>query len=206
MFRIKKPVAAILSALILATTLSSCYGNFSLVRLLYKFNGSIGDRNTKVGGVINSIILYVLFFVQIYTLTFVVDAVVLNLIEFWTGSNPVAINNAKGDSSVAMTEEGIFNERLRIEIKGENGKGTFFAFKDKPGILYIQSNGKYTPVNTSVTEENGQTTISLKSEGFYKSRTVNSIQFAAKKLALESRFNTKVDSNMAAVTSNTTVF
>ncbi|MCD4817497.1 MAG: DUF3332 domain-containing protein [Candidatus Cloacimonetes bacterium] len=76
--------------------LSGCYGNFSLTRKVYEFNGGFEDK------FINSAVFWVFNIIPVYSAAGFVDTVFLNLIEFWTGENPVVFSNT-GDK-VQYTE------------------------------------------------------------------------------------------------------
>ncbi|MDX9869602.1 MAG: DUF3332 domain-containing protein [Candidatus Cloacimonadales bacterium] len=90
MKRIKKLVVVLLLISILSVTLSGCYGKFALTRKIYQINGSIsGDK------FIQSIVMWVLFFVPVYQACGFLDYALLNVIEFWTGSNPLAMNETE---------------------------------------------------------------------------------------------------------------
>lgn len=80
MKKIIKPALLLLSATFL---FSSCMGNFALTKKLYKWNeGATGNK------FVNNLIFWVLS--EVYGLTLFIDAVILNLIQFWSGSNPMA--------------------------------------------------------------------------------------------------------------------
>ena len=67
-------------------TLQGCYGNFALTKKLYKWNGSLGNKW------INSIVMVAIgAIIPVYGVAMFIDGAVLNLIQFWTGSNPVAM-------------------------------------------------------------------------------------------------------------------
>ncbi len=74
--------------------LQGCYGNFNLTRKLYTWNGQLGDKW------INSIATWVMIVVPVYGVVGVVDFVVLNTIQFWTGQNPVTMNEGEKDIQV----------------------------------------------------------------------------------------------------------
>ena len=89
---------AVLVALFAAgTSLSGCYGSFGLTKKLYQFNGSLGNKWVKSAFVL--IVGHVA-----YGFCGVADAVVFNLIEFWTGSNPIA--SAPGSDFDQRSAEG----------------------------------------------------------------------------------------------------
>jgi hypothetical protein len=77
-----------------AVAMQGCYGSFNLTKKVYQFNGSLGNKW------INSLVLFV-FGGPVYGLTTFVDAVAFNLIEFWTGSNPVAAAQTELDKTYA---------------------------------------------------------------------------------------------------------
>ena len=74
--------------------LQGCYGQFGLTRKLYAWNGSVGDKW------INSLLMCAMVIVPVYGIAGFVDAVVLNLIEFWTGKNPVTLKPGEKDVQV----------------------------------------------------------------------------------------------------------
>ncbi|GHT40294.1 membrane protein [Bacteroidia bacterium] len=63
---------------------SSCIGSFTLSRKVLAWNQSVGDQW------INELIFVALAVVQVYTISVLIDGVVLNSIEFWTGENPAS--------------------------------------------------------------------------------------------------------------------
>ena len=76
-----------------AITASGCYGSFNLLRTVYRFNGSIkAHPDPKVNGVIKSVVMVVLAIIPVYGLSTWADALVLNSIEFWTGKNPLPLD------------------------------------------------------------------------------------------------------------------
>jgi hypothetical protein len=89
------PVLALGAAsLVSAPLLQGCYGSFNLTQKVYKWNGSLGDKW------INSIVMVALTIVPVYQISLAADGIVFNLIEFWTGSNPVAMQ--PGDKEIRI--------------------------------------------------------------------------------------------------------
>ena len=93
--RINKTFIAVL---LLSSSLlcSSCIGSFKLWNGLREWNQGIGNK------FVNELVFIALNIVPVYGVAYFADVVVLNTIEFWSGSNPVASNEVK-------------------EVKGENG-------------------------------------------------------------------------------------
>ena len=65
--------------------LSGCYGKNACFNKLHDWNGTLGNKW------INSIVHFFLNVFPVYMICLgLVDGLVLNTIEFWTGSNPLA--------------------------------------------------------------------------------------------------------------------
>ncbi|MBK8500432.1 MAG: DUF3332 family protein [Flavobacteriales bacterium] len=77
----------------LAFTQSGCFGEFALTRKAYDWHASIGNKFVR------SLLLWIpMGFV--YGITAMIDAVILNLIEFWSGTNPLSMN--EGDHEMQL--------------------------------------------------------------------------------------------------------
>ena len=83
----------------MAPLLLSCYGKFPLTRAVYRMNG--GVPNMSLGGsvpkgTLRSVVFWVLVIIPVYPVAMLADAIVLNLIEFWTGK-AVLVTSATDD-------------------------------------------------------------------------------------------------------------
>ena len=77
----------------------SCYGRFPLTRAVYRMND--GVPNASLGGsmpkgILKSVVFWVLVIIPVYPVAMLADAVVLNLIEFWTGK-AIRVTSATDD-------------------------------------------------------------------------------------------------------------
>jgi hypothetical protein len=81
-----KIIAGLLIAVLL-TTAFGCYGSFQLINKVYKFNGTLGSKW------VNELGFLVMMIVPVYGVAGFVDIVILNTIEFWTGTNPMTSND-----------------------------------------------------------------------------------------------------------------
>ncbi len=108
-------VAAAASIMI---TQTGCFGSFNLVKKVYELNEGISDNK-----VVKTLFFYLLNIVPIYGAASFLDIVIFNLIEFWSGSNPISMN------------EGEVEEQL-MTIKGDSYKVT--ATKNKMSFEKIQ--------------------------------------------------------------------
>lgn len=70
-------------ALALAMTTSSCIGSFGLFKKLRTWNSQIGSK------FVNELVFIAFWIVPVYEVAFLADILVINSIEFWSGSNPV---------------------------------------------------------------------------------------------------------------------
>jgi len=75
---------------------SSCIGSFALHNRLNNWNQEIGDK------FVNEIVFLALNIVPVYGICYLADVLVINSIEFWSGSNPVAsigdVKTVKGEN------------------------------------------------------------------------------------------------------------
>ena len=119
----KKGIVTLLCAGMIV--LSGCYGKNACFNKLHDWNGTLGDKW------INSIVHFILFWLPVYGIClFLVDGLVLNTIEFWTGSNPLASGDsyfekdAQGNTIAAVkNEDGSMSVELTT-AKGEKANLT----------------------------------------------------------------------------------
>ena len=67
-----------------ALTLPSCIGSFQLTNKLLSWNNQIGSK------FVNELVFFAFWVLPVYEVSGLADILVLNSIEFWSGSNPVA--------------------------------------------------------------------------------------------------------------------
>ncbi|RTE54528.1 DUF3332 domain-containing protein [Arenibacter aquaticus] len=103
------------SFLSLSLLFSSCLGSFGAFNNLKDWNQNVS--NSKF---VNNLIFWGLNIIPVYGIFFVGDAVIFNVIEFWSGSNPIAME--EGDSEMQIVEHDGNTIRMlatknRLEIK-----------------------------------------------------------------------------------------
>lgn len=76
-------VAAII-AICSSMMFSSCIGSFQLTNKLLSWNNSIGNK------FVNELVFFAFWILPVYEVSGLADILVLNSIEFWSGTNPVA--------------------------------------------------------------------------------------------------------------------
>lgn len=138
----------LVSALLLIS-LSGCFGNFALTRKAYQFNESVGDKWVQ------QIVFWLMNFVPVYNAAATLDLVLFNTIEFWTGSNPIAMNATDEVIKYANTENGNFEIKItqnRIfinQLTGQNaGTAMEMNFNPETNSWYLSSNGKTQKIAT----------------------------------------------------------
>ena len=124
--------------LALVILLSSCTGSFQLANKVYTFNREIEDKWVE------ELVLIGLSALQVYSVTLVIDMVVFNAAEFWTGENPLSASKAPGsqervkvdDQEALMTY--LPDGRVKIEI---NDSGFLFERTDS-GVVATSLDGE----------------------------------------------------------------
>ncbi len=76
---------AVLCVALFSVQVSGCFGKFALTRAMWDFN-----KNVSPNKFIQWAVFLVMVIVPVYEIGTFVDAIVINSIEFWTGSNPVS--------------------------------------------------------------------------------------------------------------------
>lgn len=99
-------ISLALISILLLVGLYGCYGNMTLTRKVYLWNGTISDKYMQ------QVVFWVLNFVPVYSAANFVDVVFLNTIEFWTGTNPMTMN--EGAEQIKYTQSGDKTFQLRI--------------------------------------------------------------------------------------------
>ncbi len=118
----KKLKSFVLALAFLFVTLSQqgCIGSFQLTNNLYNWN------TTQLGSKWASEVVFLAFLiVPVYSVTLLADGIVLNSIEFWTGSNPLAMN--KGEKEIQIVEQDgnaykLTLEQNKVHVEKINGE------------------------------------------------------------------------------------
>ncbi len=135
-----------------------CYGSFNLTKKVYNWNGSLGNKWVV------ELVFLASAALPVYGIAAFVDLYILNLVEFWTGKNPMASNLTSTDgTNVAFNSE---KNQVEISYAGktfvivhENGKS---MAKDAEGnILAIAEQNEDGSMN--ILDANGNVTNSFSS-------------------------------------------
>jgi len=124
---------------------TACYGGFNLTRKLHRWNGTMG------GKWINWLIFLLLTIVPVYEVCLLVDALVLNSIEFWSGHNPVSV--AAGDAKVLRVVR-VAEDRVRIER--QDAPSLEVQLGDRFADLHVEG---YGPLARIFEDDDGNTLL-----------------------------------------------
>lgn len=147
-----------------ALTLPSCIGSFTLTNKLLSWNQQIGNK------FVNELVFFAFWILPVYEVSGLADIIVLNIIEFWSGSNPVAkgtkvINGNDGkylvkcdgkgytiksenDGSIVRLDFDTEEQSWSYSIPGGE-KHTIFTFVDDTHISLPTTDGTTTTVELS---------------------------------------------------------
>lgn len=128
-------ICAVLSGSLL---FSSCIGSFGLWSNLKDWNQGIGNK------FVNEIVFLAFHIVPVYEVAYLADILVLNSIEFWSGSNPVAevgsirtIKSQNGNYAIRTNEDG-----YTITKEGEEGKELNLVYNPEKRTWNAEAEGQ----------------------------------------------------------------
>lgn len=123
---IKRTIAILTLAAFLPVATSGCFGGFQLTRKVYQFN-----RDVSPDKWIRELVFLVMAILPVYGFATLIDAVILNSIEFWTGNNPVLAEN--GATQTIQTDDGLATltriDADTLEVRLTRADGNEQAFR-----------------------------------------------------------------------------
>ncbi|GAA0872578.1 DUF3332 domain-containing protein [Gangjinia marincola] len=127
---------------ILASTLlfNSCLGSFSAFNSLRDWNDGLTDNKF-----LDNLVFWALNIVPVYGLFFMGDVIVFNLIEFWTGTNPIAMNEGDKETQYIVHEGNTLEmtaTKNRLAIKVIDGERA----GDKVDLVYNPSEKSWSAI------------------------------------------------------------
>ncbi len=152
---------------------NSCIGSYSLFNKYAKW-----ETHMTSSKYVNAIIGFVIDIVCV-PVTLLVDSLVLNTIEFWSGTNPLA---DIGKTKQVMGEDGLLYAVKTLkngyEVTAPNGEVTLFTHDEKADSWTMTKNGvsqelfRFNPDGKSIsTVMNGeQKTFTLNEQGVFEAR------------------------------------
>ncbi|MDG5799621.1 DUF3332 domain-containing protein [Marinilabiliaceae bacterium ANBcel2] len=127
-----KITGAIVMALTIGSFQTSCIGSFQLTNNVYDWNKSIGNKWA------NEVVFLAMLIVPVYSITLLVDGVVLNSIEFWSGSSPLAMESGETETQIVK------KDGVKYKITASQNRFDFVQLegdeKGKSGALVYDEN------------------------------------------------------------------
>lgn len=164
---------------------SSCVGSFGLFNRLTSWNQSVGNK------FVNELVFLAFNIIPVYGVAYLADALVINSIEFWSGSNPMAnvgdVKKVKGENGNYMVKT--LENGYSITKEGETASMDLIYDKEA-NTWNVVSNGESAELlkmNNNGTADiflpNGQKmNVTLDAQGLMAARqaTTSNIMFAAR--------------------------
>lgn len=120
MSNIKKSIAALVIVFMSVVFLTECYGQYALFKRFHSWNGkAIKNKWLK------SCVHLIFWIIPVYGICLLVDFFILNTLEFWTGSNPLAMGPDDKEIQVVKYKGEQFQitaTQNRFDIKQLTGK------------------------------------------------------------------------------------
>jgi hypothetical protein len=101
---------------------AGCFGRFELTRKVYEVNRSVDDKYLR------SAVTWLFVIIPVYGVAAFLDFVIFNLVEFWTGENPVG-----GEAVSKVYDAG--DERIILTLSREGGGTVAVIERYKAGVL-----------------------------------------------------------------------
>lgn len=174
-----------LCALVLGSAMlfNSCIGSFGLWNTVLDWNKGVGNK------FVNELVFVACNIIPVYAVCYVVDLFVLNSIEFWSGSNPMAnagevktVKGKDGDYLVKNLENGYSitkdDQEINLVYNQENNTWNLVADEINTELVKINNNGTadlYLP--------NGETlNVTMDAQGMIDARqvTMHTMFYAAR--------------------------
>ncbi len=168
-----KNFKSIIASMLIGSTMfmtTGCFGSFGLVKTIYDWNGGVSES-----GVIKSVIMWVLLIIPVYQICALVDFIIFNLIEFWSGSNPIAME--EGEKETQLThykgEDYFFevtkNQYKITQLTGKHeGRVRILRFDDQNDTWYMQAGDEAEKALMTITQnESGISTARIYTEKGY---------------------------------------
>ena len=160
--RFGKGIALVLVAAVGAFS-AGCFGKFQLTRKVYDLNQSIDEKYVR------SAATWVFVIVQVYTVAALIDLIVFNVIEFWTGENPVAsapvtkeYARADGKTVITLSRDGSDTVAVIERYEGERLVSTLRVRDDGRGkVAAVETAGGKVREVSAVAASDGSVDVTV---------------------------------------------
>jgi len=107
----KKGIALSLALVMGLMSLQGCVGGgngFVVTKKLYNWNSRLGNKW------VNEIVFLIMVIIPVYGIAVLVDGIILNSVDFWTGSNPLAMK--PGEVETKYITEGDKSYKVEVSL------------------------------------------------------------------------------------------
>ena len=166
--RKKNLILVTVVALAASMTMQSCIGSFALFNKVKSWNDHVGDK------FVNELVFVAMWILPVYELSFAADLLILNSIEFWSGTNPAL---AQAETKVVDGKDAqylVARDATGYTITNTTTKQvTRFNFDASDNSWSLEDNGQQVKLFTFVddthvdmlTRDGSYTTIELSQPG-----------------------------------------
>ena len=165
-----------------------CMGSFALFRKVNQIIAGLTEYKF-----LNWVIFLVCWFFFVYGIIILVDLVILNSIEFWTGSSVISFDYDENGEHQRVAERGNeravftyrrFGAELQIELyKDGRLVKTIMLKRDDPGVVYAVNNGRLEMIDVTVRDHRDRKLITLLEGSRIVSRkTINRYDYAQRRI------------------------
>jgi Domain of unknown function (DUF3332) len=142
------------------TVQTGCFGTFQLTRQIYTWNGSVEDKTVR------SLLFFALCVIPVYPIAAFIDWAILNVVEFWDGSNPVSLKPGEVERQDLVYR----GKQMRMEARQNTlsvfamEKGAYqlkaeFVFKPENHSWNLRKDGQLTMLSRLVKDANGDVAV-----------------------------------------------
>lgn len=136
----KRKSTTLLVSLTIACSIlfSSCIGSFNLSNKLLDWNRGIDSK------FVNELVFIAFWIVPVYEISYLADILVINSIEFWSGTNPVA---DVGTVKTIDTNNGVYTVETKADgyhIEKEGEKPVDFVYNQEDNSWNVEVEGEST--------------------------------------------------------------
>ncbi len=112
---------------------SGCFGSFPLTNIIYDWNGGFGSKWVRW------LIFLGLIIIPVYEIALIVDALILNTIEFWTGGGGGGGGGGSSESSTpSSVPSGGGSKRKRKSSDLGNGHRVAIESTENPDVFLLE--------------------------------------------------------------------
>ncbi len=168
----KKTIAVLILAAFVTT---GCTGSFNLTKKVYNFHRSQQPDKWK-----DELCFLVVALLPIYGFATFADAIVFNSIEFWTGENPVVLNNGEKIKTVKNGKDSVtlaYNSQTDEIAIVPHGKQNMTLARFDDGTVAVK-NEKGEILYTSKKNPNGDISIFDKNDKLVKNFSAEQVALA----------------------------